>query len=160
MHIHRYERIWLTLGAMILFAFFVILGVYGFIGGFTPPSHMETVDAQTVRTTPPFDKPGLYKVGENEYEAVMLGYSFGFMPNELQVPKGATVHFIVTTPDVVHGMFIPNTNVNMMLIPGHVNRYTHTFDKPGEYLILCHEYCGVGHQAMFATLTVTDDATS
>ncbi len=160
MHIHKYERIWLVLGGMILVAFLLILGSYAFIVGTTPPSHLETVDAQTVRTTPPFDKPGLYKVGPNEYEAVMLGFTFGFAPNKMTIPLGATVHFLVTTPDVVHGLYIPNTNINMMLVPGHVNRFTHTFDKPGEYLILCHEYCGIGHQAMFATITVNDKKTA
>jgi heme/copper-type cytochrome/quinol oxidase subunit 2 len=31
---------------------------------------------------------------------------------------------------------------------------THTFDEPGEYRIVCHEYCGVSHQAMFGTVVV------
>ena len=29
-----------------------------------------------------------------------------------------------------------------------------TFDDPGQYSLLCHEYCGIGHQTMFMTINV------
>jgi len=64
------------------------------------------------------------------------------------------VTFYVTSADVVHGFFIPDTAINMMAIPGWVNEQTHTFDKPGEYLLICHEYCGIGHQNMFSKIEV------
>jgi cytochrome c oxidase subunit 2 len=41
-----------------------------------------------------------------------------------------------------------------MVIPGQVSRVTATFDKPGEYLIVCHEYCGAGHHVMFGKVIV------
>jgi cytochrome c oxidase subunit 2 len=28
------------------------------------------------------------------------------------------------------------------------------FDRPGEYLFICHEYCGVAHHIMYGTITV------
>ena len=42
----------------------------------------------------------------------------------------------------------------MMAIPGWVNEQTHTFTNAGEYLLICHEYCGIGHQNMFAKIEV------
>ncbi|HUF70564.1 MAG TPA: hypothetical protein VMM79_18085 [Longimicrobiales bacterium] len=42
----------------------------------------------------------------------------------------------------------------MMLIPGQVSRNTYTFDEPGEHLIICHEYCGIAHHAMFGRVIV------
>ena len=36
----------------------------------------------------------------------------------------------------------------MMLEPGYVSEYVTTVDKAGEYLILCNEYCGIGHSFM------------
>lgn len=152
--IHKYERIWLICGALILIIFLGILAVSAFLYGQKPPSHEETIRLEQAASTPPFNKPGLRKIGPNEYEAVMTGFSFGYQPNALTVPRGAKVHFILTTTDIVHGFAIPKTNVNVMLIPGYVSKITQTFDKPGEYLILCNEYCGVGHQLMAATLTV------
>lgn len=155
MHIHKFEKIWLIVGSVTLVLFLFIIGINAFAMGHTPPSEDDTLDPQKVDVTEPFDQPGLKKIGENEYELVMIAQAFTFQSNEdLKIPTGATVHFKVTSKDVVHGFQIPRTNVNMMITPGHVNTITHTFDKPGQFLILCNEYCGVGHQAMGVPLEV------
>jgi cytochrome c oxidase subunit 2 len=41
-----------------------------------------------------------------------------------------------------------------MIVPGQITKVTATFRKPGEYLIVCHEFCGGGHQAMFGKVIV------
>jgi cytochrome c oxidase subunit 2 len=41
-----------------------------------------------------------------------------------------------------------------MLIPGFVSTFTTTFPKPGDQLMPCHEYCGIGHEAMWARVRV------
>jgi cytochrome c oxidase subunit II len=155
MHIHKYEKIWLWSGAVCLVIFLLIVGVSAFAMGNQPPSHMETLDPEKATVTAPFDKPGLTKIGDKEYEAVMLAQAFTYSPSKMTVPKGSTVHFTVTSSDVVHGFEIPSTNVNMMITPGYVSKISQTFDKPGKYLILCNEYCGVGHHMMAVTLEVT-----
>ncbi|MFC7371345.1 cytochrome c oxidase subunit II [Fictibacillus iocasae] len=155
MHIHKYEKLWLWFGAVCLVAFLSIVGVSAYAMGSHPPSHMETLDPKTATATAPFDKPGLFKKGNKEYEAVMLAQAFTFTPQKLQVPAGSTVTFKVTSTDVVHGFQIPATNVNMMITPGYVSTIKQTFTKPGKYLILCNEYCGAGHQVMAVTLEVT-----
>ena len=85
----------------------------------------------------------------------MVAYIFGYSPS-MKVPVGSTVNFKVTSKDVVHGFAIPGTNVNMMVVPGHINEISHTFDKPGKYLILCNEYCGTGHEIMATTIEVIE----
>jgi len=52
------------------------------------------------------------------------------------------------------GFEIARTRVNMMLIPGQVGRLTHVFREPGEYLLICHEYCGMGHHTMSGKVIV------
>jgi cytochrome c oxidase subunit II len=156
MHLHKYEKIWLTFGISTLVLFLTIVGVSAFAGGHAPPSAHETLDPQKVNETAPFNNPGLFKVGENNYELVMISEAFAFTPGDVKIPKGATVTFIVTSKDVVHGFAIPHTNVNMMITPGHVNKLTHTFNEAGEFLILCNEYCGIGHQAMSARIEVVE----
>ena len=42
----------------------------------------------------------------------------------------------------------------MDAVPGRVNSMWNVFDKPGEYLIECREYCGQGHQEMRAKLFI------
>jgi cytochrome c oxidase subunit 2 len=154
MHLHRFEKIWLLLGGASLALFIALLTVNAFAMGMAPPSDMKMIDPQKVNETPPFDKPGLKPIGEKEYDAYMTAFAFGYSPAKMEIPVGSTVHFHVTSPDVVHGFEIPGTNVNFMVVPGHINSVTHTFDKPGEYLILCNEYCGAGHQLMATTIIV------
>lgn len=155
MDLPRYEKIWLTFGFGSLILFLVILGVMAFGQGLHPPDSMQTTIApEQVETTAPFNEPGLKQIGPNEYRLTILSYVFGYNPGTVRIPAGSTVHFEATTRDVVHGLFIPNTNINLMLIPGHVTEYTHTFDEQGEYFFLCHEYCGAGHHIMQGRIIV------
>ncbi|BCJ86882.1 cytochrome c oxidase subunit II [Effusibacillus dendaii] len=154
MHIHRFEKIWLIIGGAIVVIFIVSLFISTFAMGMQPPSIRETIDPKVVDQTPPFDKPGLKQIGDKRYEADMTAFVFGYGPAQMEVPAGSTVTFRVTSKDVVHGFEIPGTDVNLMAVPGLVNEATQTFNKPGEYLILCNEYCGAGHQLMSAKLIV------
>lgn len=154
MGIHRYEKIWLALSGAMLVIAIVYSGYQTFELGHGPPSGVDTIDPENVEETPPFDNPGVYEVGENEYEVVMILEAFSFTPNEIEIPAGATVEFTMTSTDVVHGIQVVDTNVNAMVMPGHIQQATQTFHEPGEYLAVCNEYCGVGHQLMSMTIIV------
>jgi len=64
------------------------------------------------------------------------------------------VTFRITSRDVIHGFEITGKNANVMLIPGQISLVKVKFDEPGEHYIICHEYCGIGHQNMFAKIIV------
>ncbi|MFS0726060.1 cytochrome c oxidase subunit II [Paenibacillus sp. 1P07SE] len=163
MHIHRLEKIWIVVGITMLGVFLVVVGIGAFAMGMQPPGshheqhggHTGAIDPDKLDETPPFDNPRLVQIGDNEYNAYMVGYAFGYSPDKMEIPVGATVHFQITSSDVVHGFQIPGTNVNMMVVPGEVNYLSHTFTEPGEYLILCNEYCGIGHEYMATTIIVS-----
>ncbi|MEH7385841.1 cytochrome c oxidase subunit II [Bacillus sp. JJ1521] len=154
MKMHLDEKIWLALSFGMIVVFMLVTGYQTFALEMGPPSHMETIDPQKVDETAPFDKPGVYQIGENEYEVVMTLEVFAFNPGNIEIPAGAKVHFIMTSKDVVHGFEVAGTNLNAMVMPGHIQKITQTFDEPGEYLVLCNEYCGAGHQLMATTITV------
>lgn len=154
MHIHRYEKLWLIIGTVILAIFLGILFVQTFFLEMGPPSHAEMIDPQTVHESEIFADAGLKEIGDNEYEIAIIAEMFAFQPGDLEVPLGATVNFTLASPDVTHGFKITDTNVNVMVVPGHISKVSHTFSKPGEYLILCNEYCGLGHEFMASTITV------
>lgn len=151
---HKDEKIWLILSFGMIMAFMLITGYQTFALEMGPPSNMETIDPQKVDQTPPFDNPGIKQIGDNEYEVVMTLQIFSFTPANIEVPAGSTVHFIMTSKDVTHGFQVAGTNLNAMVMPGHIQRATQKFDKAGEYLVLCNEYCGAGHQLMGTTITV------
>ncbi len=72
------------------------------------------------------------------------------------MPAGRRVTFRMTSVDVVHGFQIVGTNGNTMVVPGYVSEFSTVFETPGEYLIVCNEYCGTGHHGMYATMIVEE----
>ena len=70
------------------------------------------------------------------------------------------VTFRGTSTDAIHGFVVGTTNANTMLIPAFVATFTTTFPRPGEQLMPCHEYCGTGHEAMWARVQVLPAASS
>jgi len=158
MHMHKFEKIWLIFGISSLLFFLSIVGVSAFYLGNQPPSCLTTIDPEKVDETAPFDKPGLNKVeGKDwDYELVYVAQAFSYNPLEVEIPVGAKVKVIATTKDVIHGFGVAGTNINMMLEPGYVSEYVTTFDKVGEFLIVCNEYCGTGHHFMMSKIKVVE----
>jgi cytochrome c oxidase subunit 2 len=154
MHVHRLERLWITIGVVMLAAFLAAITAAALIDHMVPPSHVQTIDPTRVAQTPPFDHPGLRKLPDGSYEAYYVARIFSFTPQKFTIPRGAKVTFYATSPDVVHGFSIPLTGVNMMVVPGWVSTATHTFKDPGTFLLVCNEYCGAGHQRMAAQVEV------
>lgn len=156
MHMHKFEKVWLIFGIGSLLVFLTVLGVSAFYLGNQPPSCLATVDPEKVDTQAPFNEPGLKKVeGKDwDYELVFVASAFNYNPGEVKVPLGAKVKVIATTKDVIHGFEVAGTNVNMMLEPGYISELVYTFNKPGEFLVLCNEYCGVGHHMMTSKIEV------
>jgi cytochrome c oxidase subunit 2 len=154
MKIEYYEKVFLVLSVVILVLGLGAVGATVFAAGVHVPSPAGRVDPKTVRQTPPFDQPQVRSTGTNQYEADMLAQIWSFNPGEIRVPAGSTVTFRITSADVVHGFEIEKTTINAMLIPGQITEVKHTFDKPGEYLMICHEYCGSGHHTMYGRVVV------
>lgn len=156
--VHSYEKAFLILSAAMLVVFLATLGWTAFGMGFHLPSRSDEIPPDEVRETPPFDDPGVHETDDG-LEAVVIGRAWGFEPAEIHVPAGREVTFKVTSVDVVHGFYVERTRVNLMLLPGQVSELDYTFREPGEHLVICHEYCGVGHHAMFGRVIVEDAET-
>lgn len=154
MKIHAIERIWLIVGGAMLVLFLVLLSAAAFGEGLMPPGDAGRVDPQKLAQDPRFATPGLKALSAGHYEVDAVARMFTFQPNQIEIPRGAEVKFVVTSPDVIHGFEIAGTNVNDMVVPGYITEMSAHFDKPGEYLILCNEYCGAGHQAMMGKIVV------
>ncbi len=154
MRIERYEKAFLMVGALMLVVFLIALSYTSVAMGIHLPGRAGEIDPARVRSVPPFDQPGVRELGPGRYEVVMIARAWAFQPNEIRIPAGSEVTFIATTVDVIHGLHIDDTRVNMMLIPGQVSRNTYRFERPGEHLLICHEFCGAGHHIMSGKVVV------
>ena len=148
----------MVVSLVLLIGFMVVVTVAGFVQGFQVPGDESRVDPRTVADSPPWSEPGLRDLGNGEYDAYIISKQYLFEPRELVVPLGATVNFYVTSIDVQHGFKLQDTNVNMQIVPGQVSKLTVEFDEVGEFPYICNEFCGIGHAAMFGSVTVEDPA--
>lgn len=107
----------------------------------------------------PFQKGELIAHSPTHFEIRYVAKMWEFDPEEVVVPAGSTIDIYVSTLDVTHGLILLGTNLNLMAVPGVVNYARVKFDQPRTYQLLCHEYCGTGHERMAANLRVVDAAT-
>lgn len=165
MHLHKYEKIWLTFGIGSLALFLTIIGFAAFWKGTHPQSHFEKIDPQNVEAHEAFksENLGLREVADGKYIVNIVASAFNYnlgtdadgkAVDTIRVPKGSTVLYQITTTDVVHGFNVAGTNVNMMVEPGHISRYEAVMKNAGEFTIVCNEYCGIGHHLMYGTVEV------
>lgn len=99
-------------------------------------------------------EPRIVQVDDSTFQVFCVAQMWNFEPTEIFLPVGAEVDFYLTTKDVVHGFHISEVNVNMMAVYGGINKSSAKFTEPGIYPIICHEYCGSGHQHMKAEVIV------
>lgn len=164
MHVHRFERLWFGASLVLIVAFIGTI-VYGAVGpgvamvddsgGTVEPSVIADGNYEQVDN---FREPGVYDTDDG-VEVYVVARQYLFQPGTsepIEVPAGEPVTFHVTSPDVTHGFNLAGTNVNSMVIPGQIAEFTVTFDEPGEYGIVCHEYCGSGHHTMEGQVVVVE----
>ena len=158
MNVELYERIWLwgasALLLMFLSAIFVTAGMYAV----HPPSHVETVDPGALATSPEFSNPAVTVRPDGSVMVTVVAQLFSFSPDPIEVPADRPVTFRLTSADVIHGFQIVGTNGNVMVVPGYVSQFTMTFHEPGEYVIVCNEYCGLMHHGMLGKLIVRKES--
>ena len=158
MSIHRYEQVWLV-ASMVLIVLFIASVTDGAVGAGIAmiDDEEETIDPEAISDHPYFGDPGVYEVGDNEYEVYVQAYHPSFIPATIEVPANSTVTFKVTSGDVIHSYSIVGTNANTMVIPGEVASMTVEVEEPGRYGIVCNEYCGQFHHEMEGELIVVPE---
>lgn len=68
--------------------------------------------------------------------------------NEIAIPVGVPVEFVLKSNDVIHSFWAPNLAGKLDMIPGRVNSYRFAAGRPGAYRGQCAEYCGAQHALM------------
>ena len=154
MKVHTYEKAFLAVGIVVLLACLAALLYASVAMGIHLPGDSGRIDPRRVYQTAPFDHPGVHRLDDGRYEAVMVAQTWAFNPPVVRVPVGAEVVFTATTVDIIHGFNVEGTRLNMMLIPGQISRNSYRFTEPGEHLLICHEYCGLGHHTMAGRVIV------
>jgi heme/copper-type cytochrome/quinol oxidase subunit 2 len=85
---------------------------------------------------------------------------FAFEPGAMRLRANQPYRFHMLARDVAHGASIAFGSASRIvrLRPGTVTTLDLTFRAAGGYLLYCTVYCGPGHDAMHASLTVEEGA--
>jgi cytochrome c oxidase subunit 2 len=87
-------------------------------------------------------------VGEQWWWRVRYPDDVFVTANEIHIPVGQTVEFLLTTADVIHSFWVPNLAGKLDMVPGRVNRLRVQADREGVFRGQCAEYCGGPHAKM------------
>jgi cytochrome c oxidase subunit 2 len=152
----RTEKRWVLLMVGMLLIMMIIIIFSGIMGALHPSSNVEVIDPTTLHLQGEFVESNLGTAIESDGTVTvrLIAQQYDFVPRCVQVPVGTPVKFRLTSADVVHGFLLPDTNVNTMIVPGFVAEVRTRFANEGEYTMPCHEFCGLGHHAMWAHVRV------
>ena len=81
------------------------------------------------------------------------------LANEIRLPVGEPVEFVLDSPDVIHSFWIPSLGGKMDMIPGRRTRLALAPLRTGTFRGVCAEYCGASHALMaFPVMVMERDA--
>ena len=152
----RAERRWATVAIVIVTLFVVMAAFAGVHQATLPQSHVETADPRTLHLSGEFIESNLGSALEPDGSVMVrgIGQQYSFTPPCILVPTDTPITFRMTSADVVHGFLITGTTINLMLVPGYISSLPARFSSPGERLMPCHEFCGVGHEGMWGRIKI------
>lgn len=145
--------------ALVGFIMLLILGAILFAAlsmHVNPPSNREYIDPRTLHLSGEFTEANLGTRVDpaGQVTTRIIATQFAFLPQCVVVPADRPVTLRFASPDVIHGILVSGTNVNTMVVPGYVSQVHTVFRRTGDLLMPCHEYCGLGHSQMLATVRV------
>jgi cytochrome c oxidase subunit 2 len=162
MHIDPLEKIWMYAVGLIVIVMLGSIFYAAFANNVHPPSNVETVDSKRLHLTEEFaeDNLGVKTNPDGSLTVTMVTARYGIYPQQLELPVNTPITFRFATPDVLHGLHMPSSNVDTMVIPGFVSEVNTTLKHPGDYPLFCNEYCGLGHHYMWSRIKIVDNSSN
>lgn len=89
-------------------------------------------------------------------DAYIMASRFSFYP-QLVLKAGHRYRIWLSSADALHGFSLVGhgQNLNLEIAPNHAYGASFLPSKPGTYLIVCNEFCGLGHHLMTSRIVVT-----
>ena len=152
----RIERRWAIASIAIVVLLAAMAAFVGIHQATMPQSRIETANPTTLHISGEFVESNLGSALEpgGSVTVRLIGQQYSFTPQCVLVPDATPITIRATSADAIHGFLIEGTNVNTMLVPGYVSVINAHFSTPGDHLMPCHEFCGVGHEGMWAHVKV------
>jgi cytochrome c oxidase subunit II len=158
----RQERLWVAIAFVWCMVLFAMMPFWHIKGGQNPSGIRTKVTPAEFRArTEAFIAD--YQVGEENGIPVvepppgshvyLAGQMWRWYP-ALILEEGASYTLHLSALDVNHGFGLYPANINFQVIPGYDYGLRITPNQPGEYRIVCNEFCGIAHHAMLGSIVV------
>lgn len=162
--VHRSEKIWVTIAFGWCMVLFAMMPLWHFKGGQNPAGIRHRVDpqdyAERVR-----EFTAEYRIGEDQGIAIVApppgsdiylqGQMWMWSPI-LQLEANAEYTLHLSSLDVNHGFNLYPFNVNFQVVPGYDYGLRVMPTEPGDYRIVCNEFCGINHHTMVGRVIVVE----
>lgn len=154
----RTERRWAIISIIIIVVLALLAAFAGIHRATMPQARVETIDPARIHLAGEFVESNLGSVLESSGAVTVraIGQQYSFTPSCLLLPAQTPITLRATSADVVHGILIQGTNINTMLVPGYISEQLMRFEKTGDYLMPCQEFCSFGHEGMWGKVRVID----
>jgi len=160
-HIDPLEKRWIGVIAGILIFTWAIIVYYAAVDDVSPPSNVEVIDSSKLHLASGVGggefmekNLGVKQDAQGNITVTMVAARYGFYPLHIEVPINTPIKFRMASFDVLHGVLVPFSNLNVMTVPGYVSEITTTFTKKGDFPLICQEYCGQGHAYMYGMIHI------
>ncbi|MEM1611014.1 MAG: hypothetical protein QXQ57_05160 [Sulfolobales archaeon] len=151
-HRDRKELVWIA-SVVVILAIFLGSIAYALRSGYSVASEASVLPLEKASG---LFQPGVKDLGGGRYQVDIIAFQWGFRPARVELNNPREVILRIYSNDVIHGFQIVGTNVNVMVIPGYIA--TVIWRPPqninGTLLVICNEYCGIGHSAMYMEIVI------
>ncbi len=158
----KQEKLWVAIAFAWCMVLFAMMPFWHIRGG-QNPSGIRTRVTPEAYLARVFTFVEDYKVGEENgiplvapppgSDIYMLGQMWRWYP-ALELEEGASYTLHLSSLDLNHGFSLYPANINFQVVPGYDYGLSIKPNKPGEYRIVCNEFCGVSHHNMLGRIVV------
>ena len=158
----KQEKLWVAIAFAWCMVLFAMMPFWHIRGG-QNPSGIRTRVTPEAYLARVFTFVEDYKVGEENgiplvapppgSDVYLLGQMWRWYP-ALELEEGASYTLHLSSLDVNHGFSLYPANINFQVVPGYDYGLSIKPNRPGEYRIVCNEFCGVSHHNMLGRIVV------
>ncbi|MDE2975346.1 MAG: hypothetical protein OXU64_11640, partial [Gemmatimonadota bacterium] len=161
----RHEKVWVWIAFAWCMVLFAMMPLWHLRGGQNPSGIRHRVDPadyqarvmEFVREYQVGTDNGLPVVEPPPGSDVYLQASqFAWIP-VVRLRQGAEYTLHLSSLDVNHGFSLYPLNINFQVVPGYDYGLRVVPNQPGEFHVMCNEFCGIGHHLMVGKIVVVPD---
>jgi nitrous-oxide reductase len=137
-------------------------GVIARAENITPNKVWEREDYEGEKEYVTTDASEINRLDDSTVEVKMAAQRSEFALRDFTVQEGdevqLTVTNIETSPDIIHGVAIPQHDINLSIAPQDTREATFTVDEPGVYWLYCTYFCSALHLEMRSRMIVEPES--